>query len=142
MKSDMIQAGQARFVPLDALQGPLLEKGDDRMATASVKQTTPVTTTESVEQHFRRLEALWNAETGYLSSDTEIVGHPAFREIISIGEAVVPLMMKDLAERASLWVWALPEITGADPVPPPDRGNIRKMSHAWLQWGRERGYQW
>lgn len=105
------------------------------MATASVKQTAPGSNTESVEQRFRRLETLWNAETGYLSSDTEIVGHPAFREIVSMGEAVVPLMMKDLAERASLWVWALPEITGADPVPASDRGNIRKMSQAWLRWG-------
>jgi hypothetical protein len=112
------------------------------MATAPVKQTTSPTSTESDEQRFRRLETLWNTETGYLSSDTEIVGHPAFREIISMGEAAVPLMMKDLAERASLWVWALPEITGADPVPPSDRGNIRKMSQAWLQWGREHGFQW
>ena len=138
----MIQGRKARVIASGCAGPRNVRNGDDRMTTASVKQTAPATTTESVEQRFRRLETLWNAETGYLSSDTEIVGHPAFREIISIGEAVVPLMMKDLAERASLWVWALPEITGADPVPPPDRGNIRKMSHAWLQWGRERGYQW
>ena len=112
------------------------------MATAPVKQAISAASTESVEQRFRRLEMLWNAETGYLSSDTEIVGHPAFREIISMGEAVVPLMMKDLAARSSLWVWALPEITGADPVPPSERGNIRKMSEAWLRWGREQGYRW
>ena len=51
-------------------------------------------------------------------------------------------MMRDLEERPQLWVWALPEITGADPVPAADRGNIRKMSAVWLQWGREHGYQW
>jgi len=38
--------------------------------------------------------------------------------------------------------WALPRITGADPVPECDRGNIAKMSAAWLRWGRDHGYQW
>jgi hypothetical protein len=69
------------------------------------------------------------------------VEHPAFREIISLGTAVVPLMLRDLQERPRLWVWALPEITGADPVPPGERGNIANMSEAWLRWGRAHGYQ-
>ncbi len=104
------------------------------MTTTPVKTNPALEPAESVEQRFRRLETLWNSETAYLSSDREIVGHAAFREIVSMGEAVVPLMLKDLAERPSLWVWALPEITGADPVPPSDRGSIRKMGQAWLQW--------
>ncbi len=111
------------------------------MASVPVKQPPTAKQTESVEQRFRRLEALWTADTGYLSSDTEIVGHPAFQEIISMGDAVVPFMIRDLAARSSLWVWALPDLTGADPVTPEDRGNIRKMSEAWLRWGREHGYQ-
>ena len=59
-----------------------------------------------------------------------------------MGEAVVPFMLRDLAAGPRLWVWALPEITGEDPVSPEDAGRIAKMSEAWLQWGRERGYQW
>jgi hypothetical protein len=39
-------------------------------------------------------------------------------------------------------VWALPEITGVNPVPPADAGKIAKMSEAWLNWGKARGYQW
>jgi hypothetical protein len=77
-----------------------------------------------------------------MSSHSAIVNHPALREIISLGEAVVPFMLRDLAERPRLWVWALPEITGTDPVPPGDGGRIAKMSEAWLRWGREHGYQW
>src|SRR5207244_8223327 len=96
--------------------------------------------TETVEERFRRLEAKWTAETGYLSSYTDIVEHPAFQEIIRLGEAIVPFMLRDLDERPRLWVWALPEITGADPVPPGEGGNIAKMSEAWLRWGREHGY--
>jgi hypothetical protein len=111
------------------------------MASVPVKQTPDMPPRESVEERFRRLEAIWDAETGYLSSYTAIVEHPAFQEIIRMGQAVVPLMLRDLEERPRLWVWALPEITGASPVPPSDGGNIAKMSEAWLRWGREQGYR-
>ncbi|HEV3082490.1 MAG TPA: hypothetical protein VGY66_22085 [Gemmataceae bacterium] len=96
---------------------------------------------DTVEERFRQLETTWTAETGYLSSYQDIVEHAAFREIIRLGTAVVPLMLRDLQERPRLWVWALPEITGADPVPPGEGGNIAKMSEAWLRWGRAHGFQ-
>src|ERR1700675_740126 len=106
------------------------------MASVPAHKTTAAPPVEGVEKHFRKLEATWNADTGYLSSYTGIVEHPAFREIIRLGEPVVPLMLRDLEERPRLWVWALPELTGADPVPPQDGGNIAKMTEAWLRWGR------
>ena len=95
---------------------------------------------ETLEERFRRLEATWIAEVGHLSSSKALGNHPAFQEIVRMGEAVVPLMLQDLQERPRLWVWALPEITGADPVPASDGGNIAKMSEAWLRWGRANGY--
>ncbi|HVC95197.1 MAG TPA: hypothetical protein VND64_15990 [Pirellulales bacterium] len=112
------------------------------MASIPVNQTSATDPTETVENRFRRLEARWTAETGYLSSYTDIVEHSAFQEIIQMGDAVVPLMLRDLEERPRLWVWALPAITGADPVHPGDGGNIAKMSEAWLRWGRANGYRW
>jgi hypothetical protein len=45
-------------------------------------------------------------------------------------------MLGDLEQRPKLWVWALPEITGTDPVPPADAGEVAKMRDAWLRWGR------
>jgi hypothetical protein len=97
---------------------------------------------ESVEQRFRELEAAWLADPYALSSYTRIVAHPAFRAIVNLGEAVVPLMLGDLEKRPRLWVWALPEITGVDPVAPEDAGKIERMSDAWRRWGREKGYRW
>ncbi len=103
-------------------------------------RTTPLA--ETVEERFRRLEAAWIAATGVLSDDTDIVEHPAFRDIVGIGKVVVPLMLRDLEQRPRLWVWALPEITGENPVSAADRGNIARMSEAWLRWGKAKGYQW
>jgi hypothetical protein len=51
-------------------------------------------------------------------------------------------MLRDLEDGPRPWVWALPEITGADPVQPGDGGKIAKMTEAWLRWGREHGYEW
>jgi hypothetical protein len=106
------------------------------MTRAPRTQAPPPPASETIEQRFRRLEATCTAETRFLSSYTEIVAHPAFREIIRMGEAVVPLMLRDLKEQPRLWVWALPQITGENPVPPEDSGNIARMSEAWLRSGK------
>ncbi len=97
---------------------------------------------ESVEQRFRQLAAIWEAETLVLSNPNLITNHWAFQEIIRMGEPVVPLLLRDLEQEPHLWVWALPEITGENPVSPSDAGNIRKMSEAWLHWERQKSLQW
>src|SRR5262245_21713932 len=109
------------------------------MSEAPTMQTPPA---ETVEERFRRLETTWLDEIGYSSSPTELRGHWAIQEIVSMGEAVVPLMLRDLDKEAHFWVWALHRITGAYPVPAPDRGNLKKMSEAWVRWGKEHGYRW
>ena len=112
------------------------------MSALPKEQAPDTPATETIEVRLRSLEATWLAAVGFSSSSTVLRGHPAFQEIIGLGEAVVPLMLRDLEERPRLWVWALPRITGADPVPAADRGNIAKMSQAWLRWGREHDYRW
>ena len=112
------------------------------MSTIPTKPTPQPPTSETVEERFRRLEKTWHADVCYSSSPTEHWSHPAFREIIGMGEAVVPLMLRDLEQEPHLWVWALPEITGADPEPEVSAGNIAKKSEAWLRWGKEHSYRW
>jgi hypothetical protein len=97
---------------------------------------------ESVEQKFQRLAAVWRAETRYLSSTTMMFSHPAYQEIIAMGEAVVPSLLRDLEKEPDHWYGALRAITGAQPVPAEDRGNITRMAAAWLRWARDHGYQW
>ena len=112
------------------------------MSTVPVRNSLDAASEENVEQRFRRLQAVWEAETQFLSDAHRIIEHPAFQEIIGLGEVVVPFMLGDLEKGPCLWVWALPPITGENPVPASDGGNIRKMAEAWLRWGRVHGYQW
>ena len=51
---------------------------------------------EALQRRVRDLEAVWMRDTSHLSSSTQIRNHPAFQEIISLGEAVVPLLFRDL----------------------------------------------
>ncbi len=112
------------------------------MATIPSKQTPAPEPVETVEEKFRRLAAVWLAETAYVSSSSDLVAHPAFQEIVGMGPAVIPLLLRELENRTGHWHRALRRITGADPVPPTERGNIEKAAEAWLRWGKEQGYGW
>ena len=112
------------------------------MASVPVKPAPATPPHETVEEHFRRLAALWHAETAYLSSTTDLVGHPAYQEMIRMVPEVVPLLLRELEREPDHWFGALMAITGAHPVPETDSGNLDKMTEAWLRWGRASGYRW
>lgn len=93
---------------------------------------------ESLEAQFQRLAKIWKEETAHLSSVTEMAKHSAYQEIIAMGWPVVPLILQELRKEPDHWFWALAEITGENPVPAEDAGNLEKMTHAWLAWGETR----
>jgi hypothetical protein len=91
---------------------------------------------------FEQLATQWRQETRGISSSNAITMHPAYQQIIGMGKAVIPLLLKELEIKSGRWYWALKAITGEDPVLPEHHGHTQKMTDAWLQWGRDRGYQW
>jgi hypothetical protein len=86
---------------------------------------------------FRRLAAEWKSQAEFLTSPTAIAGLPAYRTIIAMGPAAVPLILGELRREPDHWFVALERITGEDPVPSDARGDIDRMAEAWLHWGRE-----
>lgn len=97
---------------------------------------------ETVAARFQRLASNWHAAVEHLSSSTARINHPAYQEIIALGPDVIPLLLRDLQDNLTHWFWALQKITGTNPVPESDAGNVPKMAEAWLRWGQEHGYQW
>jgi hypothetical protein len=91
-----------------------------------------------VEEVFRRLRQQWKDDCSYLSSTTAMIRHPAYQAIIDLGQPVVPFLLRDLELGPVHWFEALKSITGEDPVPRDDWGNIPAMASAWLAWGRSR----
>ncbi len=112
------------------------------MASVPDTQSPPVTPpAEGVEERFARLAAAWHTAVAHHSSSRIRHGHPAYQEIIGMGPAVVPLLLRDLERTRRHWFAALSAITGVDPVPSADAGDIPRMAEAWLRWGRENGYR-
>lgn len=89
---------------------------------------------------FRALADQWQAETGLLSSPTQIAAHPAHRQIIQMGPPALPLILQEMQRRPGHWSLTLRAITGENPAPPAAAGYTRKIAAAWLDWGRRNGY--
>lgn len=90
-------------------------------------------------ERFRSLAQQWRSETQWLSSTTAIAMHPAYQAIIGMGADALPMILDDLRQNSGHWYWALKAISNEDPVVPRDRGSIKKMKNAWLQWGETKG---
>src|SRR5687767_12336620 len=111
------------------------------MATVPT-HTTPKVGSETIEDRFRRLASICKSETAQLSSTTARNNHPAYQEIIAMGPAVLPFLLRDLEENETHWFAALRSITGANPIPASDAGDVPKMSSAWLNWAKSQGHRW
>jgi len=94
-----------------------------------------VTTTPSpaLAARFRALADEWRNATRFLSSSGAAAEHPAYRAIIALGSGVVPLILTELAIAPDPWFAALRELTGADPVPPGDRGRPLVAAEHWAR---------
>ena len=93
---------------------------------------------------FDLLVEQWHEERGASSSIGDIIACPAYHKIIAMGaDEAVELILKRLraeGDDPDHWFWALQILTGADPVPDEDEGNLQSMANAWLAWGTEVGY--
>jgi hypothetical protein len=78
------------------------------------------------------LRELLLSQTANDSSMARIYSHPAFRQIVELGEAVLPFMYRHLAEEPELWAVALSIVTGADPAA--DAGSPEEAIQAWGVW--------
>src|SRR5262249_40100994 len=110
----------------------------DRSSSTSQLSKTPAT--EATEQRLAALLRRWRAQPAYLSSSTQITGHAAYQEIISLGKAALPALFRDLEQTQDGHLSrALSALTGAHPIPPEERGQIREIAATWLRWAKENG---
>jgi hypothetical protein len=104
-----------------------------------------ITTVITDEYTFKGLLTSWHSERGATSSITQMVICRSYQRIIGMGDKAIPLILRDLedhVEDPDHWFWALQALTGANPVPAEDRGDMSKMARAWLEWAYLAGYDW
>lgn len=89
-------------------------------------------------QRFEALASQWEAETEFMSRQSQTVMHPAYQQVIGMGPDAVPLLLERLRDNPDNWFWALTAITGEDPGK--DSSTLLEARDAWLEWGREHGF--
>ena len=101
------------------------------------QQTTPAD--PALEQRFNELVARWINETGGDSSGLKVLAHPAYHEILDMGQAALPLIFRHLEGGGYHWYAALKQLTGASPVPKDVRSR-RRAREIWLSCARDHGW--
>jgi len=94
---------------------------------------------DEIEIEFITLAEKWKEETGAYSTSRQITSNQHYLEIIGMGKAVVPYILKELKEEPDLWFTALRSINRFSPINNEDYGDIEKMTEAWINWGVEKG---
>lgn len=124
-----------------ALCGKLRVQRASRARLASAVRQLAHTSAQAitVEARFRKLAEEWSREIGSASSVGVMTSHPKYREIVGLGWDVVPLLLSDLRAGRGFWFTALAEITGIRPFDPRDAGRSKRMSEAWIRWGKRKG---
>lgn len=104
------------------------------------QQASSLLCSEDVEQKFQGLASRWRHETALQSSMTALAMHPAYQQIIGLGDRALPLIFQELRREPDHWFWALGAITGENPVPDAHAGDLEAMTCDWLFWGEAHGY--
>jgi hypothetical protein len=95
-----------------------------------------------VGERFESLAAKWRDATQYMSSVTQMISRPEYLQIIGMGEAVLPYILRELERDSDHWGPALSAITNTDPVREEDWGDLTAIRARWLGWAREHGVRW
>jgi len=118
----------------------LIGVGRERGASTSVTEAESTSWSVVPARRFYSLAKTWQEETRYVSSVHDMVLHPAYQQIIGMGREALPFLFQELKRQPDHWFWALHAITGEEPVPTEEKGNVEAMTRRWLRWGAANGW--
>lgn len=104
-----------------------------------VSESVAVSDTRTVGQKFHALADQWSRNTRFVSSASDLINDPCYQQIIDLGWDAVPLLLVDLERNKRFWFPALAAITGVRPFDRGDTNNPKRMTDAWVRWGRWKG---
>ena len=94
------------------------------------------------EKVFRSAMDLWKHDTLFVSSVHQMMEHPSYTTIKTMGADAIEPLLEELAEYPWIAICvALGAITGAFPyVDKNDYGKVPVIALAWFDWGHKNGY--
>lgn len=88
---------------------------------------------------FEKLKTQWKSKTKYMSNSAQMATVWPYQQIIGMGRPALPLILKELERETDHWFWALEAISGENPVPAEQAGQVENMAKIWIQWGQKKG---
>ena len=106
----------------------------DRWASQSLVPQREV----GLQATFNELADNWLAETAMQSNPAIIANHPAYPQIVGLGEQAIPLILAEISEARNRphWFQVLHDITGVTRLPEEAWGSVEAVAAAWLEWER------
>lgn len=94
-----------------------------------------------LEQRFEEQASLWEAHLDAeraSSNPFSKIQHPAFEDIVALGEPAVPLIIERYRNGSAFWGAALARITGIEEHGDGVTGNVKQTRQRWLAWWEEK----
>ncbi len=89
-----------------------------------------------------RIEVLLNQvrqDTAMHSSMRHTLKHPAYLELVGMGERIIPFLFHVATHHGADWtlLCLFAQLSGENPVPPEDAGKFYRIFMHWLKWYTE-----
>lgn len=94
---------------------------------------------EVTKTAFDSLFHIWVLKGMLLSNPNAFKGYPEYRQLIALGPEILPYVLREIDEEPLHCFLLLRELTGENPVPQEDMGNVKRMINAWKRWGSKMG---
>lgn len=116
-------------VPYDSqtmpeLQAPRIDSTVSNVAKSEIDATA---------EKFYSLANRWRRETGHFSVIARRYESPAYKAILDMREAAIPLILNQLKRDPDRWFSALEKLTGENPTK--DAVNFYEAVDRWVAWG-------
>ena len=92
----------------------------------------------AIAEEFDALANEWHAATDHLSVISDKVMHPAYQDMLGMGELAIPHIVRHLRKDRGWWFHALQHIARGDAAA--DAASKDDAIKAWTNWAREQGY--
>lgn len=86
---------------------------------------------------FTRLRTEWINDTFHTADMHFAFFHPAYQKIISMGDPIIPHLIRDMITNETHWFYALNTIVGKSVVKEEHLGKVELMIKDWVEWAAE-----
>ena len=136
-----------RYPPQNrAREGWRNQQEDDAAFAQWAKALTAREPGRSLEDRFENLVDVWHEETDLHSSLVKVVSHPAYLNIVAMGQKAVPLILREMRRRPGHWLPAIQALATAGDLlaegenPAAGSSTSSQARAAWVKWGESKGY--